>query len=584
MKFKSFLLVLLVVLLAAFGAVAIAQDDVAREDTLIFDFDRTVTDPENYNPYTPAGNTNRGNGAHQAMWEPLFILNYESGEIDPWLATSFEANDTLDVWTLNLREGVTWSDGEAFNADDVIYTIEMLLMDETATLSNATDMQRWVESVEAVDDLTVQFNLTDPNPRFQVDYFAVRVANSLLIMPEHIWAGEDPTTFTFYDEEAGLPIGTGPYTLTSTDSTRFVWDRNDEWWGAQAGFNELPEPLRLVWESISTEDQRVQLISNNEIDVAQSVSLVAFDVIQSQNPDVIAWLPELPYSWSDPCSRQLDINTTVAPWDNANMREALSLIVDREEIVDFAYEGTTETSRTMFVQYGSMDPFISAIEEAGYGVSSTADVEAAQALIEGEGWMLDGDFYAMDGETLSLNVLVNNASTEYTNTVDVLVEQFIAAGIDAAARPVDNATFWGSAAPTGDYEVAYGWLSCGSVNEPWASMNRYSTAFLAPVGEPAPGINNTGRWDSEGAEAYTDLVEEIGSLPLGDPAITDLVVEAYSYIDAETPIIPLVQASKLLPYSTTYWTGYPTAENNFNHPAFWWNSAHQIIHNVTKAE
>ncbi len=582
MKVKAIFSVLVVALLAVVSTVALAQD-VPREETLIFDFDRTVTDPENYNPFTPAGNTNRGNGAHQAMWEPLFILNYETGEIDPWLGTAMESNESLDVWTLSIREGVAWSDGEAFNAEDVVFTIEMLLGDETATLSNAADMQQWVESVEAVDDLTVQFNLTGPNPRFQVDFFAVRVVNSILIMPEHIWAGEDPLTYTFFDAEAGLPIGTGPYTLTSSDSTRFVWDRNDDWWGVAAGFEDLPAPSRLIWESVATEDSRVQLISNDEIDVANSVSLVAFEIIQANNPNVIAWENDLPYSWADPCPRQLDINTTIAPWDNANMREALSLIVDREEIVEFAYEGTTQPSSTMFVQYGSMSPFIDAVVEAGYGETPTADVEAAQALIEGEGWTLNGDFYEKDGETLTLNVLVNNASTEYTNTVDVLVEQFVDAGIDAAARPVDNSTFWGAAAPTGDYEVAYGWLSCSSVNEPWASMNRYTTNFLAPVGEPAPGINNTGRWDSEAAEAYTAVVEEIGTLPLGDPAIVDLVVEAYSYIDAETPIIPLVQATKLLPYSTTFWTNWPTAENNFNHPAFWWNSAHQIIHNVEPA-
>ncbi len=582
MKVKAIFSVLVVALLAVVSTVALAQD-VPREETLIFDFDRTVTDPENYNPFTPAGNTNRGNGAHQAMWEPLFILNYETGEIDPWLGTAMESNEGLDVWTLSIREGVAWSDGEAFNAEDVVFTIEMLLGDETATLSNAADMQQWVESVEAVDDLTVQFNLTGPNPRFQVDFFAVRVVNSILIMPEHIWAGEDPLTYTFFDAEAGLPIGTGPYTLTSSDSTRFMWDRNDDWWGVAAGFEDLPAPSRLIWESVATEDSRVQLISNDEIDVANSVSLVAFEIIQANNPNVIAWENDLPYSWADPCPRQLDINTTIAPWDNANMREALSLIVDREEIVEFAYEGTTQPSSTMFVQYGSMSPFIDAVVEAGYGETPTADVEAAQALIEAEGWTLNGDFYEKDGETLTLNVLVNNASTEYTNTVDVLVEQFVDAGIDAAARPVDNSTFWGAAAPTGDYEVAYGWLSCSSVNEPWASMNRYTTNFLAPVGEPAPGINNTGRWDSEAAEAYTAVVEEIGTLPLGDPAIVDLVVEAYSYIDAETPIIPLVQATKLLPYSTTFWTNWPTAENNFNHPAFWWNSAHQIIHNVEPA-
>jgi peptide/nickel transport system substrate-binding protein len=70
---------------------------------------------------------------------------------------------------------------------------------------------------------------------------------------------------------------------------------------------------------------------------------------------------------------------------------------------------------------------------------------------------------------------------------------------------------------------------------------------------------------------------------LGDPSIPERVAEAYAYIDAETPFIPLVQASKLLPMNTTYWQGWPTTDNAYIHPAFWWNSAHKIVHNLTKA-
>lgn len=570
---KKFVLLALVVSL--FAALNVFAQDVAREDTVIFDYDRTVADPANFNPFTADGRNNRGNGAHQSMWEPLFILNYETGEVDPWLGESMESNDTLDVWTLTLRDGVMWSDGEAFNADDVVYTVEMLASEAGSTLPGSEGIGGSLESVTKVDDLTVEFTLNAPNPRFQVDFFSVRVANSILIMPEHIWAGEDPTTFTFYAEDGSMPIGTGPYTLTSSETNRWVWDRDDNWWGAQTGLMELPEPLRLIWLSVSTEDNRVQLISNNETDMANNVSLAAFEAIQSRNPNVSAWNADLPYAWSDPCPRQLDINQTVAPWDNANMRQALSLLIDRQEIVDFAYEGTTIPSRTLFVEYGSMEPFISAVVDAGYGASPTADVAAGQALIEGEGYALNSDgIYEKDGEVLSLEILVNNASTEYTGTIDIVVEQLIAAGIDAFARQVDNGTYWGQAAPESDYQVAYGWLSCGSVNEPFASLARYATDGR---------FNNTGMWDGENYDEYSAIVNEIGTLPLDDPSIPGLVAEAYSFIDAETPIIPLAQATKLLPYNTTYWEGWPSAENNYNHPAFWWNSGHQIIHNLTKA-
>jgi peptide/nickel transport system substrate-binding protein len=104
------------------------------------------------------------------------------------------------------------------------------------------------------------------------------------------------------------------------------------------------------------------------------------------------------------------------------------------------------------------------------------------------------------------------------------------------------------------------------------------------VGERSPGFNNTARWDGAAAEAYSAIVNEMASMPLGDPAIPGMVAEAYQYLDAEMPFIPLVQAYKLMPFSTTYWEGWPSDENYYNHPFFHWNSAHQIIHNLTRVE
>ena len=402
-----------------------------------------------------------------------------------------------------------------------------------------------------------------------------------MILPEHVWADQDPFTFTNYDPEQGWPLGTGPYSLASTSPNQIVWDRRDDWWGAETGWQDLPEPLRLVWQITGSEENKAQLMSNNQLDSLMGVTLGAFEAIQARNPQAEAWDQNLPYAWADPCPRQLTFNTQVEPWNDPNMRRAVSQIINRNQIIAVAYEGTSTPSETMFVSYGGMEPFISAIVEAGYGIDPDGDVEAGQALIEEAGWTLNGDTYEKDGQPLSVDILVNNSSPEYTRTVDIMVEQLRAAGIDAAARPLEGSTM-DTSVQTGDFVANYNWDACASVNEPWASMNRYSTEFLKPLGERAAG-NNYIRWDTEAAESYSEVVEQIGVLPLGDPQIEDLVVEAYQYLDAETPIIPLVQASKLVPFDTTYWTGWPTAENNYNHPATWWNSTHQIIHNLTKA-
>ncbi|MEM1399149.1 MAG: ABC transporter substrate-binding protein, partial [Pseudomonadota bacterium] len=331
------------------------------------------------------------------------------------------------------------------------------------------------------------------------------------------------------------------------------------------------------------EESRAQLMASNQLDAAQNVTIGTFEAIQAQNPNVIAWHADYPYAAADPCARQLEINTTIAPWDDPNMRKAVSHIIDRNQIVNVAYEGTTTPSQTMFAQFGSMAPYIDAVVEAGYALPATADAAGGQALIEAAGWAKDGDYYAKDGETLSVDIHVNSASTEYTRTIDVVVEQLQRAGIDAKSVPVENGVFWGEVLPFGAYEMSYSWLSCGSVNEPWASMGRYTVKDVVPVGERSPGFNNTSRWDSDAAASYSAIMDDIAARPLGDDAIPGLVAEAYAYLDAEMPFIPLVQAAKLLPMNQTYWTGWPSEENYYNHPFFWWNNTHQIIHNLTPA-
>ncbi|MEM6324413.1 MAG: ABC transporter substrate-binding protein [Pseudomonadota bacterium] len=574
MTIRTTLLASAIALTALSGALA---QDVPREETVIFDLDRTIKDPENFNWFTPG--TKRQHGAHQAMWEPLFILNYTTGDLEPWLGTALEPNDSFDEWTLTLREGVTWSDGEAFNADDVVFTVEMALGDEELSSREAATIRAQVASVTKVDDLTITFALSAPNPRFAVENFGTRIFGSFLIMPEHIWAGQDAATFAFFP-----PIGTGPYTYTSGATNRMIWDRNDDYWGAATGFTDLPAPRRLIWLETGGEESRAQLLAANQLDVAHNVTIGTFEAVKAQNPNVIAWYDDYPFAWPDPCSRQMEINTTLAPWDDPDMRKAISLIIDRSQIVNVAYEGTTAASETMFVQYGSMGSFIDAIKEAGLSISPSADVAAADALITGAGWVKGDDgIYEKDGNDLSVSIHVNSASTEYTRTIDVVVEQLNRAGISAKSVPVENGVFWGEVLPFGQFEMTYSWLSCGSVNEPWSSMSRYTTESVVPVGERSPGFNNTSRWDGEGASAYTDIVAKMGDLALDDPSVPGLVAEAYAYLEAEVPFVPLVQAAKLLPYNTTYWTGWPTAENAYNHPAHWWGHMHQVIHNLEKA-
>ncbi len=581
---------MLVLLLALAVSLVSAQGipDVPREDTVILDIDGGSA--TNQNPFSHnqlfGGSSAGGNvGTGQVVYDPLFVLNYESGEIEPWIGASMTPSDDLLTWTLNIREGVWWSDGEALNADDVVWTVNLLLNDETRRLARAAAIQGWTESVEKIDDLTVQFNLSKPNPRYQLDYYSVKIGGSFLPMPEHVWSGvEDIFSFANFDLENGHPLGSGPYKMVSASENEFIYDRDDNWWGAASGYFPLPEPKRVMWVHTGNDDVRSLLAIDNQLDSVMDITVGAWDVIRMQNPNYVTWTEGLPYVWFGPCARRVAVNHTVEPWGDPDMRWALSHATDRSEVVRIAYEGVTVPSRTNFPEYGGLaSTYIDAMEEAGLTQSPVADVAAAQALIESKGYALnDAGIYERDGAELGIDIQTHEGFIEKRRIAENLVEQWRQAGIAATQTNVAGGT-WNDNRSLGNFEASGDWHSCGSINEPWASMDRDNVNWFAPIGERAPGGNNLGRWSGAKADAYSAIVDQIGSMQLGDPAILPLFLEAMTLWYEELPTLPITQATKLIPFNTTYWTGWPTAENNYFHAPTWWHSTSKIILNLKKA-
>ena len=266
--------------------------EVPREKTLIFEnIEGRVPDPTNQNPYSNGQYADWG--LWQANQECLFYMNFETQELQPWQATGYKYSDDFTELTIYLREGVKWNDGEVFNADDVVFTINMLKNNPELRYSN--NMVEWVKDIVAVNDYEVKFILNKPGPSFLTDYFCNRVWDCLVIAPEHIWSKvENPATFGNYDLEAGLPVGTGPYKLVRSTETEQVYDRCDTWWGAEVGFEDMPEPERVIWMSCSSEEVRAAMLTNNELDGSWALSRNTFETAQAGNSNVISCTTDLP--------------------------------------------------------------------------------------------------------------------------------------------------------------------------------------------------------------------------------------------------------------------------------------------------
>ncbi|MCA1648367.1 MAG: ABC transporter substrate-binding protein, partial [Chloroflexi bacterium] len=362
--------------------------------------------------------------------------------------------------------------------------------------------------------------------------------------------------------------------------TEFSYLRDDNWWAAKTGFAHLPEPEKLIWTWAGPEETRAALMADGGLDSLMDVTLGTFKAIQARNSNVIAWYPQLPYAWLDPCARNLEFNTAVAPWNDKDMRWAVNYAIDRNQIVAVSYEGTTLPSKFFFPAYGPLNKYVDAADSAGLYEKYpllTHDVDKAKQIIESKGYTMGGDgYYQKDGQQLGMTITTSDTATEHQRIIQVEVEQLQAVGINAVQRNEAEAV-WNDNAQFGRFEARQAWDACASVNEPWASMDRFNQKWAVPIGERSPSGLNIWRWQN--AE-YSAIVDQMGVLPLGDPAIQPLFLQAAEIYLSELPDIPITQAKKLIPFDTTHWTGWPTHDNNYIHATTWWQMTPVILQNL----
>jgi peptide/nickel transport system substrate-binding protein len=553
-------------------APAPSSDD-PRAQTLNVAVSRPFADPTSYNIYTPGFDRSR-TGLGALVHEYLFYLNLETGDYIPWLATGYEYNDDYTVITVNLREGVKWSDGEDFNADDIVFTYQMLK--DNAGLVWANEANQAVESVEKIDDLTVQFNLTQPNPRLHLvreAFPAVPVWSGITIQPEHIWAEvDDPVAF-----KNDPPIGTGPYTLANATENAFTYERRDDWWGTDV-FGVTPAPQTVNFMHVGPETSVALSLAANEIDTPAIgiLSPGAFDSVKNRNGNVTAWLPELPYAWYDPCPRALMFEHEREPWGDPNMRKAISSLIDRDQMVALAYEGATTTADTIWPAYSGLQPYVDSISGIIADSAVTYNPDLAESLFTEAGYEKDGDgFWSMDGEQLAPVLMVNSDSTENMKVAQVIADQLEAGGIAVEFQPLSGSVS-NTALLEGDWDFYGPQAFCpGTIYE---NMELFHSKFYVPTGESAPWYErNSFRYNNPEYDAIVD--EMLAALGGGadEATLIDIYDRGMAIWYNDLPVTPLVQAPALVPFNTTYWEGWPSAENPWMMPVNWWATMNLLL-------
>lgn len=546
--------------------------------SVIFDMDEGQ--PGSVDNFSPYGG-NATNGLIQSVYEPLFITNLKTGELDPWLAESITPNADFTGWTLKLKPGITWSDGKDFTAYDVVYTFGLIT--KPGGLQTSLSLPKG-STANAVDELTVDFKLPKPDPQFMHAAFDTGLASkTFVVLPKHIWQDKDPATFTNYDATKGWPVGTGPYKLGTVSPNSFTYEQRADWWGVAGGLGKLPSPKSLSWSYQGTESTRASALQTGDLDVGAQFSLGAFQTIKSQTPTIQTWDAKTPFGQNDVCQYSLDFNTSKAPWDDANFRWAINGSVDRNKLINVAFQGASKPMDSPFPDLPAVQSFVADLPAPVQAMREellVTDLAKAGGVFEDAGYSKNADgIYAKDGEPLKL--AISNFDAPPKNAVTAaLVEQLRQAGVDAVQVKKTVPNFIADEL-AGKFQANLFFGSCGSSTTPWASLNNFNVSHVpSDDGKISGFYSNPFRWTDQNAVNFSELVDEMAKTPVSDARYQELVNESLDIWYRELPMIPLTYNYQLNPVNTARWSGWPSATDEYTWGLYVTPSVHMVLQHL----
>ena len=448
------------------------------------------SEPQTFNRFSPnGGNQAAVDAVTRLTHASLVRLNRDSGEYEPWLAEKWAASPDGLTLTLTLRDGITFSDGVPFTADDVVFTFRALYDPAVQSpLASGVMVQGKPLTVTASGPRTVIVTLPAP--------FAPGVAllDNVPIYPKHqLQAALDAHTFADAwgpTTQPGTMAVLGPFVVGEyLTGQRLTFTRNPHYWQKDAAGTQLPYLDRVVLEFVASQDAEVLRLEAGTVDLM---------TIADVRPEDIAALRRLRAQGAvqladvgigvDPNVLWFNLtpgaaNQKVKPYlQRTEFRQAISYAVDREAIVNTVYLGAAVPV------YGPVTPgnrtwFSSAAPTYPHDVARAKALLAAIGLTDRNG---DGMLEDAAGRPARFSILTQRGSIR-ERVATMLQEQLRLAGLTVDVAALDPQSLFGRFGK-GDYEsIYYGFQA--SAFDPAMNLDFWlsrGSAHVWNTGAPAP--------------------------------------------------------------------------------------------------
>lgn len=495
---------------------------------------------ENFNPYTTK------DLYHGIMFEPLMVFNNMTGKTDFRLAESYAYSDDLKTITLKLKPGLKWSDGTPLTAEDVVYSF-MLTKEAPAFDQKGIWSGKNLQTITSTDETTVVFQLEKADSTFAWNLERYH------IVPKHIWSKvNDLTTFTNPN-----PVGSGPMTVVKyLKPQQMELCRNPNYY-----LEGRPYLDCVNFRSYNDNSQIQPALIKGEIDWGSNfIADVESTFVAQDKANNHFWYPA-----ND--AIHLYVNTKQKPFDDLRVRQALSMALDREAIVDIAAYGYPTAN---YNPGGIAELYKTHIDQSvnqKYGYLTQYDAEKAKSLLDEAGLVdKNGDGYRdnADGSNISFDIEVVNGWTDWIQVVQMVTEYFDEVGIKANVKTVDWAVYDKNLKES-NYTMSINW-SMVATNPILAYQEYFSTSRIGKTWHAGHGVNSP---------EIDNLIDSFGKI--GNAQEQEAVISELQEFTAQNmPFIPLFSNPTWFQYSTKKVVGWPNEKDPYVQPV-WYDGGKRVI-------